>query len=168
MIEAKRKIERRIAKPRALGVKEHRAALPQQDIFWADVAVHDAGLRSRRARSERLERRCNVGMHACGRQQVRLQPESVEQLIGVEFARSTWHGRKCPMDVRQVATDGGCRLGTRQHRVRDAPSRLRTRREADTPLQTPQAQDLTRAPSAPHRGSCWRPASATQLPWHFS
>ena len=69
MGEHKRQIESRVAKARALGIEQHRALGPHQNIFRADIAMHQGALVGARGLDQRSEAIREVGMRAPGREQ---------------------------------------------------------------------------------------------------
>ena len=107
VVEAKSQIEGGVAEPRALGVEKHRTARAEQNIFGADVPMHDRELRPSGALRQRLENRCQIRMRPRRRQQVRFDAQVMERDVGVEvhcgcpgFRKGGMYGRQLPADRR--------------------------------------------------------------------
>ncbi len=66
VVQHEGKIERRVAVPRALGVEDHGAFGPDQQVLRAEVAVDEHALRAARGFGERDEPRREIGMRARG------------------------------------------------------------------------------------------------------
>ncbi len=122
VVEAEGEVERRIAVPGALGVEEHWAVRPDQDVLRADVAMHQRQLGGGGAPRQPAQRRRQWRMGAAGRDQIGLQPDVVEDGIGRETlprpparpAVAAWIAAQPPAD--------GC--GSRGRRPRRSAARL--------------------------------------------
>src|SRR5450830_244925 len=84
MIEAESKIESRLAVPGTFRIDEYRAARPNQDVFRADIAMHQCAFGCERGARKRLKLRRQIGMDASRRDQIRLEPNGVETGAGIE------------------------------------------------------------------------------------
>ena len=87
VVQAEREIERRVAVPGALGIEEDRPARPDQDVLRADVAVHEGASGARGGLDQRVQRVGPVRMRPRARDQIRLEPDVVEDPIGGERRR---------------------------------------------------------------------------------
>ena len=84
VVQHEREIERRIAVPCALGVEDHRTRGPDQQVLRAEIAVDQHALRGTRRLDERGEARREVGMRARGRDEIGLEPDRIEDVVGRE------------------------------------------------------------------------------------
>src|SRR5437764_4602681 len=110
MIEAERQVERGIAKPRALGVDEHRTSGAEKNVLRADIAMDDGEFRLRGRVRNMVETAGQVGMGACRGEQIRLDAERVERGVRGELARGRFRPRKSAMQTRETLPDERARL----------------------------------------------------------
>jgi hypothetical protein len=106
MVETERQIERRITPPRAFGVEEDRPLRTAQNVLGADIAMHQRTLVGLRRGEQCLKPRRQIRMGARGGQQVRLQPDRIEDLIGGELPRHNRIGGRRRMNAYQPVRHG--------------------------------------------------------------
>ena len=87
MIQTEREVERRIAVPRAFCVEEYGTVGAAQNIFRADVAVHERELGAAGDIDEPLQLLREIGMRARRRGEIRLEADRKEDVIGRERLR---------------------------------------------------------------------------------
>ncbi len=110
MVEAEGDIERRVAEPGALGIEQHRAGRPEQDVLWAHVAVHDRQVRGGGPVGEGGKPVLEIGVGPRRDAQVGVDPERVEVLVGGERHRATGVGSARRVQVTDELPDCLCRL----------------------------------------------------------
>ena len=111
MVEAEGEIEGRVAVPGAFGVEEHRAARPDQDVFRADVAMHQrAAACAAVISASRPSGAGEIGMRAARGDQIRLDADRVETVVGGEVARDRGIAGRRGMDAGQPLADRQPRL----------------------------------------------------------
>ena len=106
MVEAEREIERRVAVPGAFGIEEDRPARPDQDVLRADVAVHQGAPGARGGLDQGVQRLGAVRMRARARDQIRLEPDVVEDPVGRELRGDLRIVGGGGMDAHQAIADG--------------------------------------------------------------
>ena len=82
MIQHERQVERRIAEPRAFGVENHRTHRTGKKILRAEIAVdqHAFGAARRFDQREKTRRQVRVGARGCD--EIRLEPDREENVVG--------------------------------------------------------------------------------------
>ena len=107
MIGAERQVERGIADARTLGIQEHRAVRPDEDVLRADVTVdhHQPGRCGPLAQTE--QRPAQVGMPGGGRLEVGLEADGVEDVVAGKASCDLDAAGGRRVDRREPAADLG-------------------------------------------------------------
>ncbi len=105
VVEAEGEIEGRVAVPRALGVEEHRALRADEDVLRAHIPVHQCKSCSCRSCDQIFQYRRKSGMNLRSSQEIGLEADGMEILVGVEFRGAVLVAGSRRMDARKAAAD---------------------------------------------------------------
>ena len=85
VVETEGEIKGRLAVPGAFRVDEQWPLRTDQDVFRADVAMHQRTFGRERGSGQCVQLRRQIGMHAAGRHQIGLEPDGVEGIVIIEL-----------------------------------------------------------------------------------
>ena len=105
VVQAECHVERRIAEPRALRIDEHRPVRSDENVLRADVAVHEHAPRRGRASDQREEHVGELRMDARALDEIGLQPDRVEVVVGGEAMSEVRTVGRCGMDSAEHVAD---------------------------------------------------------------
>ncbi len=110
MIEAKSKVERWVTIPGALRIQKDRSQWSGENIFWANIPMHQREVCFGRCVEQCLQSLRPVGMRPRRRHEIRLQANRAEYVIACKIAPHALNARSGRVDSDEGFANGSCNI----------------------------------------------------------